>query len=165
MGQVLAQQLRCCLGLGSRVLHKKASIANIVQHKKPPLLAVAQPVVHQLGDVRLRVLPPGGLDPVGNLAEALLEPRCVAGVHPEHSRLRRLLVRTIGMLDGQLRLSSTLSAVDAGEAVPYSPHAPKTDERCPRVWRGASFLDISKYRPSLDKVFVEPKRDHNRWGW
>ena len=74
-------------------------------------------------------------------------------------------MRAVGMLDGELRLSSPLLAVDAGEAVPYLPHAPKTDERCPRVWRGASSLNVSKYRPSLDKVFVVPKRDHYRWGW
>jgi hypothetical protein len=108
--EVLAQRLRYGLGLGSRVLQKKAGIVNAVQHKKPPLLAVAQPVVHQLEDVCLRVSPPEDLDPVGDVAEALLEPGRVAGVRPEHPRLGRPLAGAVGMLDGELRLASLLLA-------------------------------------------------------
>jgi hypothetical protein len=70
--------------------------------------------VHQLKDVGLRVLPPSDLDATGDVAVALLEPFSVAGVHPEHPRLRRLLVGAIGMLDGELRLAFLPLAHGAG---------------------------------------------------
>jgi hypothetical protein len=90
------------VSLGSRDIHKKASIVYIVEHEQPPILATAQPVMHQLKDVCLRILPPKDLDAFGYVAVALLEPRCTAGVHPEHPRLRRSVTRPVRILDGEL---------------------------------------------------------------
>lgn len=75
------------VSLGDRDIHKKASIAYVVEHEQPPTFVATQPVVHQLENVRLGILPPGDLDAVGYVAVALLEPCCAAGVHSEHPRL------------------------------------------------------------------------------
>ena len=91
---------------GSLNIKKKANIIDVVEHEKPPLLAVTQPVVYQLEDVRLRILPPSDFDAVGHVAVALLEPSSVTSMHPEHPHLRRPLVGAIGMLDSELRLAS-----------------------------------------------------------
>lgn len=103
-------------GSGSRVVGRlslavslaieKASVVHVVQHEQPLLLATMQPVVHQLEDVGSGIQSPGDADAVGNVAVALLEPGGVAGMHPEHPRLRRPLARAVGMLDGELRLAS-----------------------------------------------------------
>jgi hypothetical protein len=70
------------------------------------MLAVAQPVVHQLKDVGLRVLQPSDLDATSDVAVALLEPGGIAGVYPKDPRLRRLAACAIGILDSELRLAS-----------------------------------------------------------
>lgn len=69
--------------LTSKVL---SSIIHIVKYEHSlPLPLVAQPVVHQLEYVGLRVLPRWDLDVVGNVKVVLLESCCVARVNPEHS--------------------------------------------------------------------------------
>ena len=65
--------------------------------------------MHQLENVHFRVLPRGDLDAVGYIAIALLEPRYIAGVHPEHPRLVRSLARLVRILDGELRLATDVS--------------------------------------------------------
>jgi hypothetical protein len=102
-------------GPGSLNIEKKANIIDVVEHEKPPLLAVTQPVVYQLKDVRLRILPPSDFDAVGHVTVpvALPEPSSVTSMHPEHPRLRRPLVGTIGMLDSELRLASQLLVYSA----------------------------------------------------
>ena len=92
------------------------------------MLAVAQPVVHQLKDIHLRILAPLKLDVIGNVAEALLVPGWITSMHPQYPRLRRLLVRTIGVLDSKLRLASLLSAFGAAEAVLYLPNTAQTNK-------------------------------------
>jgi hypothetical protein len=79
--------------------------------------------VHQLEDVRLQVLSPSDLDPVGDAAVALPELIGIAGVHPEHPRLKRLLVGAVGMLDGKLRLAFRPLACSAGKAGVCLPYA------------------------------------------
>jgi hypothetical protein len=121
VGEVLAQRFPNGLCVGGLALvvavslasKKKASVVNVVQHKKPPLPTVTQPVVHQLKDIRRRISP-SDLDPVGNVAKALLEPSGVAGIDPEHPHLARLLACAIGIFDGELRLASLLLARGAG---------------------------------------------------
>jgi hypothetical protein len=88
------------------MVDKEASIVDVVQHKQPSILARAQPVVHQLKDVRLWVVPASELDAVGDVAEALLEPGSAAGVRPQYPSLWRRIMRAISMLDGKLRLAS-----------------------------------------------------------
>lgn len=82
------------------------SIVYVVEHEQPPFLATAQPIVHQFENVCFGFLPPKDLDAVSYLAIALLKPRCIAGVHPEHPRFCRPVARAVGMLNSELRLAS-----------------------------------------------------------
>lgn len=78
--------------------------------------------MHQLEYVGLGVLPPKDLDAVGNVAIALLKPRCVTCIDPENPRLGRLLAGSIRKFDGKLRFTSPQSAIGIGGA-DYSPNA------------------------------------------
>src|SRR5689334_21557804 len=67
--------------------------------------------MNQLKYIRLCVLPTANVDLLCKLPVALLESSCVAGVHPEHPRLSRLLSGAITVLDRQLRLPVFASGV------------------------------------------------------
>jgi hypothetical protein len=82
---VIAAPANACLRPLSveRSLEKNGSVVSVIKHQQPPpVLLIAQPVVHQLKHVRLRVLAPADLDQLCYLLEALLQPRRVAGVRP-----------------------------------------------------------------------------------
>ena len=99
----------------ARSRREHASVVRIVHHQQPPpVLSLAQPVVHQLEHVRLRLLAPAHLDQFSDLAEALLQPRRVARVRPQYPRLRRAFGGAIAVLDSQLRLAATALVVVAG---------------------------------------------------
>jgi hypothetical protein len=110
--------------------------------------------VHQLEHIRLRVLAPANLDLVGDLAEALLEARRVAGVRPQHPRIWRLLSGAVAVLDGELRLSALALAVSADRRFPRldSPYSAEAHQRDARCWRSASFADLVERRATVDKV-------------
>jgi hypothetical protein len=67
--------------------------------------------MYKLQDVGLRILSPKNLDLIGNVLIALLETCRAIGVNPEHSRPQRLLVNSIIVLDGELRLASRQLAI------------------------------------------------------
>jgi hypothetical protein len=64
---------------------KQTSVIDIVKDEEPlSILFVAQPVTNKLKDIGFRILPTNDLDPVGNLAIALLKASCVARVDPKN---------------------------------------------------------------------------------
>jgi hypothetical protein len=97
---------------------KNSSIVGVVEHQQPPsVLRVAQPVVHQLEHIRLRVPPAAHLDLVGDFPEALLQSRRVADMRPEHPRVRRQLGSAVAVLDGQLRFSADVLGISTNPRV------------------------------------------------
>jgi hypothetical protein len=63
-------------------------IVNVVEDKEAlSLLFLAQPVIHELEYVGLRIVPTRNLDLICNFPIALLEARCVARVDPENPRI------------------------------------------------------------------------------
>lgn len=106
-------------------VEKEASIVDVVEDENPlPLLAIAQPVVHKLEYVCLRIPPSKDLDRICNIAIALLKPGRVARVDPKNERVRRSLSGLVRIFDGKLRLP--LWRVSSFPAEKMVSHAPNT---------------------------------------
>ena len=86
---------------------EEASVINVVENKYPPsALRATKPISNKLEDVGFRIISASNLNQNRDLSHALIEPRRVARVYPEHPYLSRLLSQAVAVLDGQLRLAS-----------------------------------------------------------
>ena len=62
-------------------------------------------MIKEFKNVRLGVLPAGGLDSISNISAALLESTAVARVDPENPRVGRFISNLMTVLDSKLRFS------------------------------------------------------------
>jgi hypothetical protein len=69
-------------------VEKELSIVDVVKNENPlSILTIVQPVVHELEDIGLEVLPPIDLNCICNISIALLEAGRIARVDPEGPRV------------------------------------------------------------------------------
>ena len=74
--------------IGCIAAEKDPIVIRIIQHHQPaPIPCITQPLIHELEDVRHRIVPSRNLCDCGNLLVALLQPRRIAGVNPKNPRV------------------------------------------------------------------------------
>lgn len=145
-------------------LQQEPGVVNIVEDQDLfRFRIIPQPVVHELDYIRLWVLPARRLDAARDALIALLEPRRIARVHPEHPRLRRSLTGLIRVFDGKLRLTSSQSVSGRRQIVPThpTPPSPTSAVREPGtahfVWSWSNVFLLTK-SASRSKGIVEDGR-------
>lgn len=80
-------------------------------------------------DVSVWLLAPAHFHYLCDIAKALLQSCRIAGMRPQHPRLRRALGGTIAVLDGQLRLAVIALIMGANPKVPFVVSAALTQLR------------------------------------
>lgn len=71
------------------VTEKDTIVIRIIQHHQPaPIACITQPLIYELEDVHLRIVPSRNFRNCGNLLVALFQPRRITGMDPKDPYVR-----------------------------------------------------------------------------
>ena len=89
------------------VIEKDPAVIRIIQHHQPaPISWIAQPLIYELENIHLRVVPSRNLHGCGNILVALFQPRLITGVNPKNPCVWCGSLYTIRILGGYLGFSN-----------------------------------------------------------
>ena len=137
------------------------TVSIIDNHYPMTLCLVAQPVIDEPQDIRIRPIPAGNLSLFGDLPVAFLEPYYMACMYPEHPGITRFVSRSVLVFDGKLRFPfGLLSSYSLRRPrACYLPNSPKVN------WCGSArrLLNLALYfgkDVAIDKMWITPERDN-----